>query len=205
MRRFWKQNKEFSELERQLRRERPRPRSAYLDTLASELRREQVQRSPRHSLRYRVATAGALTVLLGIAAAASGGLSYAATASSHTVNAVAHIFDSQSVAQVHNGAAPSKGDVQASAGDDGSGQQADDQDPSADNQDQSSDQSVQGDESAAGHGGGDQAAHHQYNPLVFVCLRIPRKHPRFFVTVLVPKSVADRWIARGRATPGPCK
>jgi hypothetical protein len=197
MRRFWKQNTEFSELERQLRRERPRPRSAYLDTLATELRREQVQRSPRHSLRYRVATAGALTVLLGIAAAASGGLSYAATASSHTVNAVAHIFDSQSVAQVHNGAAPSKGDVQASAGDDGNGQQAS-------NQDQSSDQSVQSDDSAAGNGHGSNAAHHQYNPLVFVCLRIPRKHPRFFVTILVPKNVADRWIARGRATPGPC-
>jgi hypothetical protein len=194
MRRFWKQNTEFSELERELRRERPRPRRSYLDALATELRSERGNPSPRRSLRYRVAAAGVLTVLLGIAAAASGGLSYATTASSHTAKAVAHIFDSQSGAQVHNGATPWKGNAQSPTGDHASDQQSD-------NEDQVSDQGVQGENSGSG---GDNAAGHQYRELVFACLHVPKNHPRIFITLRVPKFVADRWIAEGRATPGPC-
>jgi hypothetical protein len=202
MHRFWKQRTEFSELEQELRRERPRPRSAFVDALATELRGERVSTSPRRSLRYRLAAVGALTVLLGVAAAATGGLGYAATASSHAVSSVTHIFDSESTARTHNGAAPAKAGVQGSAGaassasragGDGNGQQGD----------QGGDQSVQVADQSNGNGG-DNAARHQYHEFVFVCLRIPRKHPRFFVTIRVPKDVADRWIARGRATPGPC-
>lgn len=196
MRRFWKQRSEFHQLEGELRRERPRPRSDYLDTLAAQLQRERATDSHRPALRYRVAAAVVITGALGVVAAASGGLQYANTASTHTVKAVAHVFSSASTSESLARASHDTG-------------------ASAPNSRGSVNQATNTHRSAAGSSThvtssrtvplrSDNAARSQYVEFVFVCLRVPPRDPTVFITLRLPKIAADNLIARGIATLGPC-
>jgi hypothetical protein len=50
----------------------------------------------------------------------------------------------------------------------------------------------------------DNAALQQYVEFEFICLRVPRRNPFIFITLRLPKIAADRLVARGLATVGPC-
>jgi hypothetical protein len=174
MRRFWKQRNEFEQVERELRRARPRPRPEYLDTLAAQVRADRPTSSRRPALRYRVGIAVALTSLLAAAAGAFGGLGYASTASSHTVHAVAQVFSTDR-SQGHDSVS------QAASHSDRSDSRSEDRSSEREN-----------------------AAGRQYIVFEFVCLHVPPKNPFIFITLRLPKPAADALVARGLATPGPC-
>jgi hypothetical protein len=182
MRRFWKQRNELDQLERELRHARPRPRPDFLETLATQMRGERPTGSHRPALRFRLAAAAVLTGTLGVAGAASGGLAYANAASSHTLKAVAHVFTSSNTSGSRGQAA----NRDAAA-------------PSVDTSVSAAAESVVQRSSKQAN-----AAQHQYVEFVFVCLRVPPKHPSTFITLRVPRVAADALIARGLATPGPC-
>jgi hypothetical protein len=181
MRRFWKQRNDFDQLEQELRRSRPQPRSDYVDALATQLRSERAAPPRRPALRYRVGIAVALTSLLAAAAGAFGGLGYASNASSHTVRAVAHVFN---VDRSQNRDAARQNAIDARSG--------------------RSNQNEQGNDNAQGNQNQGNAAGRQYIVFEFVCLRVPPHNPFIFITLHLPKPAADALVARGVATMGPC-
>ena len=93
MKSFWRHG---DRLERQLRAERPEPRTDFLHALESRIVGESHRRPAR---RLRLGLAAALTVGMISALGAFGGLGYAATGVTHAVQAATHV-----VAPVHNAA-----------------------------------------------------------------------------------------------------
>ncbi len=199
MQRFWKQRSEFDQLEGELRRRRPRPRPEYVETVAAQLQQDKITAPHRPALRYRVAVAAAVTGLLGVAAAASGGLNYANTASTHTVKTVAHVFSSASTSESR---AQASHDATASASNSRTSGSEARNDHQSGGQGSDRGDSSRGDDSRSHEH--ENASHHQYVEFVFVCLRVPPRHPFIFVTLRLPKVAADNLVARGLATPGPC-
>jgi hypothetical protein len=213
MRGIWRQRNEFDQLERELRSERPSPRPEYLANLATQLRAERSASSHRPAMRYRVVVAVAMTSLLGVVGAASGGLKYANAASTHTVKAVSHVFVSNSH-QFDNRGGP--GQVGNGPGNSNNGPGNSNNGPGNSNNGPGNGNNGQGNGNN-GHGNGngnngdnhgrgddDNAARHQYVAFVFVCLRVPPRHPFIFITLRLPKLAADALVARGLATAGAC-
>jgi hypothetical protein len=205
--RFWKQRNEFKQLEGELRHARPRPSSEYLESLATQLNADRPARSRRPAMRYRVVVAVALTSTLGVVGAASGGLNYAHAASSHSLTAVAHVFtaphQSPAAPTAAPAAAPVAPDASASASDSVAAAIATAN--SVQSANRGSDQGSSRDDHNNGRRGrDDNAFRHQYIEFVFVCLRVPPRHPFVFITLRVPSIAADRLIALGLATPGAC-
>lgn len=205
MGRFWKQRNEFKQLEGELRHGRPRPSSEYLETLATQLNADRPARSRRPAMRYRVVVAVALTSTLGVVGAASGGLNYAHAASSHSLTAVAHVFSAPHQSPASTPAptvVPVAPDASASASDSVAAAIATANSIQADNQ--GSDQSSSRGNNNGRRGRDDSAFRHQYIEFVFVCLRVPPRHPFVFITLRLPSIAANRLIALGLATPGAC-
>lgn len=84
MDRLWRR-KDGSDIERRLRRDRPQAPDDLVRTLSSRIEAEATRGSGGS---FRVALAAGLTVLMLIATAAVGGLSYASSAARHTAGAV---------------------------------------------------------------------------------------------------------------------
>jgi hypothetical protein len=97
MKSFWRHG---DPLERELRAQRPQPRTNFLLTLESRISSEGHRRPAR---RLRLGLAAALTVAMLTALASFGGLSYAATGVSHAVQAATHV-----VAPAHQAAPTQK-------------------------------------------------------------------------------------------------
>ncbi len=87
MRTFWK--RESGDLERELRAARPEPRPEFLAALADHVRDEM---RPRHAGAFRLAFAGGLTVVMLVALAAVGGVSYAADAAAGAARTLEKVF-----------------------------------------------------------------------------------------------------------------
>jgi hypothetical protein len=214
MRGIWKQRNEFDQLERELRSERPSPRPEYLANLATQLRAERGASSHRPAMRYRVVVAVAMTSLLGVVGAASGGLKYANAASSHTVNAVTHVFSATNMRATagtpgNNSAAataPAVASNSAPASDAAAATAEANAIVAQSSNNQGSDRGSNGDSRSRDNGRGrdDNAFRHQYIEFVFICLRVPPRHPFIFITLRLPKLAADALVARGLATAGAC-
>ena len=90
MKRFWKQLTGPSEVEAQLRRERPTPPRELVDDLVARVEADSTRRA--RSARPRVALVGVVTALALISFGATGGLGYAKTAATGAVSSTAHAF-----------------------------------------------------------------------------------------------------------------
>jgi len=205
MRGFGKRNDPLDELGRELRRRRPAPREEFLASQIERIGSSRPEERRGITMRSRLVLAVVTTGLLCVAAGATGGLGYARTATSHTVRAVAHVFTAENTRSQHVTAAAAQSQQQ-------DGQQ---QQQSQDANRGRSDDGDQGDDNASNgnfgngfgfdrHHGRHNPADHQYGKFVFVCLRVPPKHPVVFITLRLPREAAERLIARGVATPGPC-
>jgi hypothetical protein len=187
-------------LEERLRSMRPEASSAFLESVAARIRAHAPRPALRPTLRHRTALALVLTAGLVAAAAAEGGLSYAATATDHTASAISRVFAVT-----------------------GSGRDAASQHiatPAAQVSNTADTKSGKGDQD------GDNPAGQEYVKRVYVCVTVPRndkdgkddkdgKHDKDgkgnddddqakHITLLLPKKAADRLIDQGIATPGPC-
>jgi hypothetical protein len=196
MRGFGRRNDPLDELGRELRRRRSQPRSEFLERQVTRI--EGSRPTERHgiTMRSRLVLAVSTTALLCVAAGASGGLGYARSATSHTVHAVAHVFTEESTTQSQQSSA-SRQDAQQ--GRDTSHGRSNDGDEGDDNRSNGSGEH--------GHDHGDHGhnpSDDQYGKFVFVCLRVPPKHPFVFITLRLPRQAAEHLIAKGLATPGPC-
>ena len=88
MRGFWKRE---DKLERELRAQRPEPRTDFLHALESRVN----GKAYRRPARLRLGLAAALTVGMIVALASFGGLGYAATGVTHAVKAATHVVAPQ--------------------------------------------------------------------------------------------------------------
>lgn len=206
MRLFGKRNDELGGLEHELRRRRPQPRSEFLEQHVSRI---QASEPRRFALRSRVSVAVATTALLCVAAGATGGLSYASAATSHTMHAFVHVFGSpnserrSAPVQFTQNATASQSATATGANFKGQTHSA-----VAHALHESDAGAFMGQtQSAVSHAlnqNGNSAAQQQYTVFVFVCLAVPPQHPFVFITLRIPGVAADRLIERGLATPGPC-
>jgi hypothetical protein len=148
-----------------------------------------------------------MTGALGVAAAASGGLQYANAASTHSVKAVAHVFSSATSGEAHGQgnrhATDNRGQAKRDVTDntEAASASAAESAPAV----AASSSAKAGSPQANGNRfRSDAAARRQYVEFVFICLRVPPKHPFVFITLRLPRHAAEKFIARGVATPGPC-
>lgn len=79
-------------LEQRLRDDRPEPSTELFYRVTAEIRRHDAPEPVRTPLRARAALAVAMTAALLVAAAAFGGMSYAASGARHTASAISHVF-----------------------------------------------------------------------------------------------------------------
>src|SRR5579884_239942 len=173
--RWFRKRTGFEELEHELRANRPEPPEELVRSISARLAGQAPRRAPL--LRSRVLVAAALSAALVVVAGLLGGLSYAATATTHTASAVSHIF------------APTKVHISSTAFKVGSGVKNNNNRRGGDDPD--------GD-------GDDNPSHHQYIHFVFVCLHVPPRHPFINITLRLPQVAADNLISHGLATAGPC-
>jgi len=187
---------EFEPLEERLRRMRPEASPAFLATVATRVRGHAPRRAFTPALGYRSALALVLTAALVAAAAAEGGLGYAASATDHTASAISHVFSAmgtgRDVASEHIATPAAKASNTAAH-------------VNNSNNDQN----------------GNNPAGKEYEKRVYVCETVPKheednkdgKHDKDgkddddqakHVTLFVSRAEADRLIDRGIATPGPC-
>ena len=170
--RWFRKRTGFESLEHELRINRPEPPEALVRSISIRLAGQTQRHAPL--LRGRVLLAAALSGTLVVVAGVLGGLSYAATATSHTASAVSHVF------------APTKAHISNTAFNVGAGAKNNNR-RGGDNPD-----------------GDDDPSHHQYITFVFVCLHVPPRHPFVNITLRLPQVAANNLIGHGLASPGPC-
>jgi hypothetical protein len=99
--RFWKRRDERVNLESELRAHRPVARAEFVQAIG-----DRVRASRRSQSTFRIAFAGALTVLMLVALGAFGGFGYAAAGAGHAAATAKNAFKSNGPSAEHN--SPSK-------------------------------------------------------------------------------------------------
>lgn len=181
--RWFRKRTGYKGLEEQLRSSRPQPSAQLVQSISMRLERQASRRTPAFA--RRVALAAAMTAALLVVAGVLGGLSYAATATSHTFSAISHVF-----APSGNDATQFSGNSFSANGGTGTTEHL----------------FVNGDKHGDNSNGddNDNGAHHQYLKFVFVCLHVPPNHPFVNITLYLPQVAANHLISKGLATAGAC-
>ena len=195
----WFRNKRngLESLEERLRDERPEPSTELFYRVTAVIRRHDAPEPARTPIRARAAFAVALTAALLVVAAALGGMSYASSGARHTASAISHVFvpTSSHNLQSYDNKSNVGNDNKSNGGNDNNNGGYDNEDGGLN----------LGDLFDKGHDDGGNPAHKQYIEFELICLAVPPKHPFIHITLNLPKVAADRLIAEGVATLGPCK